>query len=516
MSRVLLIGLDSADADLIEQWCDEGRLPTLTRLRADGVWGRLRTTAEVMHVSAWPSIYTGTTPGHHGMYHAYQTRAGEQTALRTRPEWCARPPFWKLLDDAGRKSIVMDAFMNHSLESFRGIQVLEYGTWTWFGEPGASPPGIRNEILRRFGAYPSPEHSLVVNVPEIGWFRDRLRAGAEVKARVVNWLLAEHPWDMAFVTFGEPHGAGHYLWHIGDASYPSHPPGAACGLGHPLRDVYEAVDRAIGDILARIGDEVTVIVISGDGMGPNYAGSQLLPDVLHRLGLFHSANVGGGAGAGARPKRGLLTTVRNAIPLGVRQSVTRCLPRSVQHRLSLKWASAGIDWQRTRVSCIPNANEGYLRVNLRGREPLGIVETGTGCTQLLADLAAEMRGLRNAANGRATVDQVFLIDEVFPGSERQHLPDLVVAWDPDARLLTEMATPSAGKLVGPAAYQTSPFYTGNHRPNAFVLARGPGIPASAQLEGGHIVDLAPTILTLLGVDPPASLEGRAWSQFVAT
>ena len=105
---------------------------------------------------------------------------------------------------------------------------------------------------------------------------------------------------MAFVTFGEPHGAGHYLWHIGDARYPSHPPGAAAGLGH-LRDVYEAVDRAIGDILARIDDEVTVIVISGDGMGPNYAGSHLLPDVLHRLGLFHSANVGGGDGAGARP-----------------------------------------------------------------------------------------------------------------------------------------------------------------------------------------------------------------------
>jgi predicted AlkP superfamily phosphohydrolase/phosphomutase len=516
MSRVLLIGLDSADAELVEQWCDEGRLPALTQLRADGVWGRLRTTAEIMHVSAWPSIYTGTTPGHHGMYHAYQTRAGEQTALRTRPDWCARPPFWKLLDDAGRKCMVMDAFMDYRLEGFRGIQVLEYGTWTLFGEPGASPPGIRSEIVRRFGAYPSPEHSLVVNVPDTGWFRDRLLAGAEVKAQVVNWLLAEHPWDMAFVTFGEPHGAGHYLWHVGDATYPSHPAGTAHGPGQPLRDVYEAVDRAIGAILDRIDDQITVIVISGDGMGPNYAGSHFLPDVLHRLGLFRSANVGGGDGARARSKRGPLSTVRNAIPIGIRQSVTRCLPRSVQHKLSLKWASAGIDWQQSRVSCIPNANEGYLRVNLRGREPLGIVESGADYAQLLADLAVEMRGLRNPANGRSTVEQVFLIDEVFPGSERQHLPDLVVAWDPDARLLTEIATPRAGKVLGPAAYQTSPFYTGNHRPNAFVLARGPGIPAHAQLEQGHILDLAPTILTLLGVDSPASLEGRAWPQFVAT
>jgi predicted AlkP superfamily phosphohydrolase/phosphomutase len=76
-----------------------------------------------------------------------------------------------------------------------------------------------------------------------------------------------------------------------------------------------------------------------------------------------------------------------------------------------------------------------------------------------------------------------------------------------------MATPSAGTVVGPAAYQTSPFYTGNHRPNAFVLARGPGIPANGQLEQGHIVDLAPTILTLLGVDPPSHFEGSAWAGF---
>ncbi|MGH6942874.1 MAG: alkaline phosphatase family protein, partial [Geminicoccaceae bacterium] len=248
MARILLIGLDSADADLIERWCGEGRLPTFAGLRREGLWGRLGTTAEVMHVSAWPTLYTGARPGRHGMYHAYQVRAGAQNVLRTRPEWCALPPFWKFLDDAGRKCIVMDAFMDHPLEHFGGIQILEYGTWTWFGEPGTAPPGLRKEIVRRFGAYPSPEHSKVVDVPDVRWFRDRLLAGVETKARVVRWLLEEHPFDLAFVTFGEPHGAGHYLWHVGDPDYPSHPMNATA-LGHPLRDVYEAVDRSIGAIL---------------------------------------------------------------------------------------------------------------------------------------------------------------------------------------------------------------------------------------------------------------------------
>jgi len=111
--RVLLLGLDSADADLIEQWMADGSMPHFANLRRQGLFGRLGTTAEVMHVSAWPTMYTGATPGHHGMYHAYQIRGGEQVIHRTEPGTIGLPPFWKLLDDAGRKCIILDAFMDY-------------------------------------------------------------------------------------------------------------------------------------------------------------------------------------------------------------------------------------------------------------------------------------------------------------------------------------------------------------------------------------------------------------------
>ena len=65
----------------------------------------------------------GTTPGHHGLYHAYQIRAGEQVIHRTDPTTCGRPPFWKFLDDAGRRCVVFDAFMDYPLPGFRGVQV---------------------------------------------------------------------------------------------------------------------------------------------------------------------------------------------------------------------------------------------------------------------------------------------------------------------------------------------------------------------------------------------------------
>lgn len=547
MSRILVLGLDSADAELVERWSDEGHLPTFASLRRDGLWSRLATTAEVMHVSAWPTLYTGARPGLHGMYHAYQIRAGEQEIHRTLAHQMALPPFWKLLDDAGKRCIVLDAFMDSPQDLRNGWQVLEYGTWTWFGRPGSTPRSLRREIVRRFGPYPAPEHTQVLTVPEPAEFRDRLVEGARVKGEVARWLLVEKPWDLAFITFGEPHGAGHYLWHWGDADHPAHPSVPRTDVSHALRDVYAAVDEALGRILEVVDDDVTVFVVSGDGMGPNWAGCHLIPDLLHELDLFHSASVGkwreervqdedprtgsrghpiprpgvpvgsrGGEGerSGPRPRKGLASMVREAIPLPLRRTISRCMPRSLHYALSMRWVNAGIDWERSSVFAIPNANEGYLRLNLQGREPKGIVSPGLPRERLLDDLAGEMEGLMNPATGRSAVHRVYHMDATFPGALRGNLPDLVVTWSPEARVLGHLRAPSAEVDTGRANYQVAPYYTGNHRPNAFVGARGPHVAPGGIPEEGHILDLAPTVLAALGVEAPSHFEGRAWAQLV--
>jgi len=511
-NKVLLIGLDSADSELIERWCEEGHLPTMARLRAEGLWSPLGTTAEVMHVSAWPTIYTGTMPGKHGMYHAYQVRAGEQEVHRTLAEECEQAPFWKYLDDAGRKCIVMDAFMDYRLDGFQGIQIVEYGTWTWFTRPASTPTPLYKEIVSRFGKYPAPEHTQVLKVPDPTEFRDRLVEGAAVKAEVANWLLETQPWDMAFISFGEPHAAGHFLWHVEDSSYPSHPSGGIDGLEFCMRETYAAVDAAIGQIIDRLDDSVTVMITSGDGMGPNYSGCHLIPDVLHKLDLFHSASVGTATEQSSeRPKKGMLSTIREAIPLSVRHSISRCLPHNLHYRLSMKWANSGIDWTRSSAYCIPNANEAYVRVNRHGREPEGIVAGDEAYHELINSLDTEFQTMVNPANGRQAVDCVYDTDQVFPGPMRGNLPDLVVTWDPDAKVLAEVESANAGRVCKQAGYETAPYYSGNHRPNAFVLARGPAVSSGSSLEDGHIVDIAPTILEILGVEPPQHFDGHAWS-----
>ena len=510
--RVLLIGLDSADAELIEGWAGEGVLPNFARLKREGGWARIGTTAEIMHVSAWPTLYTGTTPGHHGMYHAYQVRAGVQGIHRTEPQWCGRPPFWKYLDDAGRRCVIFDAFMDYRLPDFRGVQILEYGTWTWFGEPASTPRRLLGEIKRRFGAYPAPEHADLVQVPDEPLrFRDQLVEGARTKAQVTRALMAEQEWDLMFVTFGEPHGAGHYLWHFGDTDYPLQPQAESLRRLNLVRDVYAGVDAAIGSILEAVDDDTTVIVTSADGMGANYSGCHLMPELLHRMDLFHGGTVGGGAATPAKPKTGFLQTLRQAVPLGFRQSVTRCMPRRMRYQLEMKWVNSSIDWSKSRVFCVPNSNEGYFRVNLAGRDPAGIVRAGLEYDEVLGRLREELVALRAPQTGLLAGERVTLVDEVYSGARRADLPDAVISWNGAARIVDDIETGTFGSIRKQAGYATSPFYTGNHRATAFAATWGPSWRGASSVSEPHVLDIAPTILELLAVDPPAHFEGRAWS-----
>jgi predicted AlkP superfamily phosphohydrolase/phosphomutase len=322
---------------------------------------------------------------------------------------------------------------------------------------------------------------------------------------------------MAFVTFGEPHGGGHYLWHVGDTEYPAHPSGDLSGAPDPLRRVYEAVDEAIGMILEVVDDDTTVLVTSGDGMGPNYSAAHHMPELLRRLGLSHAGD--GAVEDGPRgPRRssggGVMSTIRNAIPLSLRHAVTRCLPHSLHYRLNLKWINAGIDWQHSRMFCIPNSNEGYFRVNLAGREPTGTVTSETEYDELLAELCDHISKLVHPSTGQRAAHSILSMDRTYQGSERRHLPDLVATWDPEARILDELQTDAYGVIRQRPGYETVPYYTGNHRPASFVLGRGPRVAQGRTIADASIVDIAPTVLASLAVDPPAHFEGDAWKEIL--
>ncbi len=528
--RVLVIGLDAGDRELIEQWSSEGRLPNISRMRARGTWASLHTTADTLHVSAWPSIFTGTTPDKHGLYHAYVMQPGQQTPVRPRPDLCPVPFLWKTLDDHGKRCIVVDAFLTCPLKNFAGVQLVDWGSWTWFWQQTILPEGLGREIAARFGPYPAEDHSKVgmTPPPDPEGFRDRLLAAVAKKAEVVQWLMETRDWDLFLVVFGECHPAGHYFWHYHDASYVAHQGEGPAKLRTALRDVYVALDRAVGELLDSAGPETVVLLVSGDGMGPNYSGSHILTPLLEQMrllndpgGLAHTQSAAEAAsarsGGRAKARHDLLGTLRGLIPKSVRAVISRTLlPRSVNEMLSLRWKTASIDWRRTRAFVIENANEGFIRINLAGREPEGIVQPGAEYQRLCDVLADVASSMTNPVNGRRAAQDVHRPQVEYRGPCRQQMPDVVINWDPAARVTTSVSTPTHGATHSEhASYEVAPYYTGNHRPNAFAAIVGPGIVAGHMLEGASILDIAPTILAHFGIAPPEHMDGKPLRELLA-
>jgi predicted AlkP superfamily phosphohydrolase/phosphomutase len=142
---------------------------------------------------------------------------------------------------------------------------------------------------------------------------------------------------------------------------------------------------------------------------------------------------------------------------------------------------------------------GRVYVHRRGRFPLGSVDAAEA-DEIIGRVRDGFLALRDdtpgaPADGRP-VPRVFGRDELYHGPHVDAAPDLVLhfndGYDPKGAF-------GRTDVFGRSAL------TGMHTfPDALFVASRAGIPT----DGLDIVDLAPTVLTLLGVEPPADMDGR--------
>jgi hypothetical protein len=163
-NRVLVLGLELGDGRLIDAWTRSGQLPVLQSLRQRGCWGWLDTSADLLHISAWPSIYTGTQPGEHGVYFTFQPAPGLQGYQRFHTGLYGQPTLWKLLDAARHRCVVLDPPYAHPEDGFNGTLIYEWGSWAHYLAPGSTPPEAIKQLQQQVGAYP-----LGLEANDLGW-----------------------------------------------------------------------------------------------------------------------------------------------------------------------------------------------------------------------------------------------------------------------------------------------------------------------------------------------------------
>ena len=173
-------------------------------------------------------------------------------------------------------------------------------------------------------------------------------------------------------------------------------------------------------------------------------------------------------------------------------------------------AASHIDWGRTQVFQLPTDRNSYLRVNLRGREPSGIVAAGKEYDALLTHIESEFCALVNVDTGRPAVEAVFKIHELCPGPRVDELPDLAILWSSDAPIAS-VQSPRLGRFD----LRVREERTGNHRPGGFLLARGPRIRPQVRDMSGYLLQLPTTLLALHGIPRPDHYEMPALTKLLA-
>src|SRR5262249_10864902 len=136
----------------------------------------------------------------------------------------------------------------------------------------------------------------------------------------------------------------------------------------------------------------------------------------------------------------------------------------------------------------------------------GVVAPGNEATAILEDIRAELLGLSQTGTGTPVVEAVITAREAFGADCHPDVPDLMVVFRDDLRILEESVAARLGPIPA-AVYRAEMPRSGDHTIQSRLWAAGPGI--SGGVSGtGNVLDLAPTALSLLRVNRPATLDGR--------
>lgn len=506
-TRVLFIGLDAASAALIHRFAGEGAMPTFARLERDGVLCRLESPLRTLPGAIWPEISTGISGGMTGeFYHPGQIRTGE-AHIRPLEESEIDPEryFWVKASRAGRRVAAIDMPQTALLPELNGIQLCEWGLHDRNFRIASHPPGLLDEIRALYGDHPIQGRACdtLASQDSLEMLLDGLLEGCRIKSDMLADLIGRESWDLFACVFGEPHCAGHQLWHLIDKSHPEHPADTPAQLRDAMKRLYSAIDEGMGRLIAQAGPGATVIVLSSHGMGPYVGGTQLLPEVLSRLGM---------ASVRDTPARRRLRTLHGKaryLPFGLKRLLRRAMGLG-----ALRRAQAGIGAlldpfvsPGTRAGAVNNNRCGAIRLNLKGREPFGSVAPGAEANALIAELRAELLALRQPGSGKTIIDSIISASEAFGPDHHPDVPDLMIRFRTDIGRIEACQSPRVGVVAAPI---NSPGYprTGDHVPNTRLWAAGPGIAAGRRLPDGDVTDIAPTILDLLGV-PWGDGDGQA-------
>ena len=492
--QTLLIGLDAACFPVLQPLFDDGELPNLEAIFKQGATDSLESQIPPWTASAWPSLYTGMNPGKHGVFdflrfNGYDWSIVNATDIRQRT-------LWEYADEAGLTSVVVNAPVTSPPPAVSGAIIPGYLASE---NPTCHPEGILDDVRDAVGDYRVYAQRETAEDGGEERFADYLEL-ARMRGEAFRYLANRFDPEFGFLQFQKT-----------DAVFHDYP-----GDHEKVRRIYRAVDDQIGAI-REVCDPETIIVASDHGMG-EYDGYEFRANqFLHEEGFVETTTEGHGVPSWFQIKDEELTqgdeqstghpVLERLATAAARVGLTYQRGKAILERLGLAKfvgqrlpvgavfaASDAVDFESS-LAYLRSPSELGIRLNVAGREPDGVVPAAEYDT-----VRGELISLLSAVE---TPDGEPVFEEVVPRDPYIHGPYAEEAVD----IVTVPTDFQHGlsALIGERFADPEPW---NHKRDGIVAIVGPGIEPQPTLGGPHLFDVAPTVLSTLGIEPAVMMDGE--------
>ncbi|MEW6366426.1 MAG: alkaline phosphatase family protein [Acidobacteriota bacterium] len=257
----------------------------------------------------------------------------------------------------------------------------------------------------------------------------------------------------------------HMFFRYLDPNHPALKAGQRAMSAKIIEDLYEKMDEMVGRVMKKADDRTVVIVMSDHGFLPFRRGVNLNSwlYVNGYLSMKDGKEEGG------------------------------------------EWFQ-GVDWDRTKAYAL---GLGGLYINQKGRESRGIVAPGEETNALKKEIMEKLSLLRDEEHGVAAMSRIYDRDELPPGPYKENMPDFIIGYNEGYRASWDGVKGKVNRVV---IDDNAKAWSGDHCIDPALV---PGVFFSnRKIDGStpHIIDIAPTVLDLFGLRPPAHMDGRPLMQ----
>jgi predicted AlkP superfamily phosphohydrolase/phosphomutase len=526
LARVLVIGIDGGTFDIIKPLVREGKLPNFKALMEGGSFGPLRTTIPPMTFPAWNAFMTGVNPGKHGVYDFTERIPGAYKIQFINGRSRKATTIWRMASEAGKRVGVMAVPVTYPPEKLNGFMI------SGFDAPGVdahgdsssmNPPALYHELKENVGDYIISSNIIKeVDAGRADLAIDIVLKTLGRKADTAKYLYGKEPWDLFMVLFGESDLVGHHYWKYTDRRSPFYPAKAPEKCRKAIELVYGKIDQTIGELLAMRHPDTITLLMSDHGFGGSGDRVMHLNMWLESQGFlkFKAEETSGRIKTLFRDiffTRPLMFAKRYGIkylPTKVKQEIFRNRTEIANNMES--WLRfSRMKWNETTAYSEETPYYPTIWLNLKGREPEGIVPQAERDI-VLDKIIAALYQWRDPWSGEKVVKRAYKREELYSGPHLHKAPDLILDFNYPGGFsyLSRPSYTNKGKEVikrlSGKEMESMKFHnkSGSHRDYGIFFAIGKGIRAAHEVKDTHILDLAPTILTILGLPVPADMDGN--------